>query len=541
VLALDAEGVGAAVATGGTPETAPPEPDDGPFWAGARLSLRLTAQAAIPSPALLFDPGTSLFAAGRYLAPGPSETSVSGLLGVSAGVEATGWLAFRLDADSGLLRVQRLPSTATLCFSTVTLSGLAVAPACGNQGPAASRVLLPVPSTSSGPRELTSNGLPAADELAETLLLRQLYADLSLGAAGFLHARIGRQRLRVADGLVYDDWGLGVDLDADLGAIGPPLAAGLSAFYPTRGWPSAAQWSSPVLAATLDWLPSLGEWLGVWGAFAHDDGGSAAQILRQGLVEDDVVQMTAYPPGSREYVAASRRAAVLLAAAPRGTSDLGWAGVAGRLEVGEAGEARLACGAAFGHIGTFAIEGSAAAPSVTAVDVPVLGWAASLRWTSHLGRGVQLSPFLVYLSGDDPANDRRVAGAQPTYRGFLAVSPFLTATNLFFSGGISEAYADRTATSSGVNARGVIAPGLEVGWSPASSLDLRWKAAWLWADQMGPFGGRDYGPEVDLDVAWTPLRWLTVLGEADVLVLGSFFPERGVARRFILGVDVRFP
>jgi len=536
----------ALVAAGPPADAGEAEPGDDLFWARAGLSLRFTAQAALPSTAVLFDPAASAFAIARYLAPGPAESYASGLLFASAGIDATEWLGFRLDVDSGLLRQQRLPSAVSLCLTDATPSGLAVAarPSCRGSGGGNAGVLLPnpVPSTQAGPWQLTSNGLPFADELEKTLLVRQLYADLSLGRAGFFHARIGRQRLRVADGLVYDDWGLGVDLDADLGALGPPIAAGLSAFYPTRGWPSGSQWSYPVLALSVDWLPSLGEWLGVWAAFSRDDAGDVSQILRQGFVETGVVRLLASAPGSAEYVRASRSLALLLPAPPRGTSTLGWAGISARLEVGERDEARFTGGAVFGSASSFLIRTDTAVPTVEAVDVPVLGWMASLRWSSQIGRGFTLSPFLVWLSGDEPADERELTGAAPQrYTGFLAVSPFLTATNLFFSGGISESYADRRATSSGVNARGVIAPGLEAGWAPARGLDARLKMAWLWSDRVGPFGGRSYGPEVDLNVGWSPWPWLAVLGEADVLVLGSFFPEGAVARRFILGLDLRTP
>ena len=74
-----------------------------------------------------------------------------------------------------------------------------------------------------------------------------------------------------------------------------------------------------------------------------------------------------------------------------------------------------------------------------------------------------MSPFLVWLSGDDPAQERQAASGVPgQHTGFVAISPFVPATNLFFGGGISEAYSDRRAAAAGVNSRGVVAPGVEV-------------------------------------------------------------------------------
>lgn len=511
---------------------------DGALWARAFLSLRGTGQGGIPSPEVLFDPAAQAFAASRWLAPGPAEGWLSGIAGISSGLEAAEWLSLRLDADTGLLRLRRPPSPAAVCFSSQTPSGLAVVAPGACTGPGQGLLRATLATTVPGPSELTSNGVPFAQAASETWFVRQLYADASAGRAAFLHVRAGRQRLRVADGLVYDDWGLGLDVDADVGAIGPPVAASLSAFYPTRGWPTGEQWANPVLAATLEWTPSLGEWVGIWGAWSHDDAGDAALVLRQGVIASDVVRLVETAPGSAPYVAASRRIAALLAAPVRGTSSLGWAGASARLEVGTTGEARLTAGASFGTVGTWVTR---LGESTRAVDVPVLGWAVSARWRSLLGPA-SVSPFLLWLSGADPATPEQVAGDAPLrHGGFLSISPFLPYTNLFFNGGISEAYADRRAVASGLYARGVLAPGIEASWTPAPRVELTLKGAFLWSDRPGPFGGRVYGPELDLDVAWSPWPWLAVLAEADGMALGSFFPEPGVAWRAILGVNLATP
>jgi hypothetical protein len=535
-----------AAAPEGAPDPPPPgDPEDilaselaaggdDALWARAGLALRATGRAAIPSTAVLFDAAASAFATGRYLAPGPAEWFASGLAFVAAGWQATPWLGFRLDLDSGLVRSTRFPATASVCATRDTPSGLQVAD--GAQCIGALR--FPLSTTAEDPARITSNGQPFANEASQTLFVRQLYADVQVGKAGLFRAKVGRERLRVADGLIYDDWGLGVDLDLDLGAVGPPLAIGLSVFYPTRGWPSGPQWAHPVVAGTVEWIPSLGEWLGVWGAFSSDPGGDAYAILQQGFVESEVARLGASAPGSAEYVRASRSLAVLLTARPQGSSTLGWAGISGRLEVGSRNEARFTAGVAVGTVG--AQLNLVGAPA--RVDVPVLGWMASLRWTSQPGSGFTVSPFLVWMTGEDGTSaESLAAGTAGTWSGFLAVSPFITATNLFFQGGIAEAYADRRATASGVNARGVVAPGVEVGWSPGAGVELALKAAWLWADRVGPAGGASYGPEVDLNVSWSPTRWLAVLAEADVLALGNFFPGPAVARQFILGVNLVTP
>jgi len=508
--------------------------DDASLWARAGLAARYTGQGSLPSTQVLFDQAGQVFATGLYLTPGPSQSYASGLVFVSAGWDATPWLGFRLDVDSGLVRSQSFPTTVEACTSTTSPSGLA--PVSGASCSTPARFTLA--TTTSGPSEVTSNGLSFSEEASQTAFIRQVYAEVTAGRAGAFHARLGRQRLHIADGFVYDDWGLGLDLDLDVGAFGPPLAFSASAFYPSRSWPTGTAWSYPAVAFTAEWTPSLGEWVGIWGAWSSDATGDAAAILQEGLVEGQVVELEATAPGSVAYRAASRRLAVLLNSPGSGTTSLGWAGVSGRLELSARSEVRFTAGAAFGTVGTAtaAIGGNA-----VQVEVPVAGWLLSARLTAQPGSGFTVSPFFVWITGDSPPSSQQIASGSGTWGGFLAISPYITATNLFFQGGIAESYADRRASGSGVNARGVVAPGVQVGWTPGHGLDATLKAAWLWADQPSGFGGSSYGPEVDLNLSWSPWHWLSVLAEADLLAMGDFFPGQGLARKFILGVNVSTP
>jgi hypothetical protein len=509
------------------------ETDEATLWARAGLAARYTGQAALPSTQVLFDQAGRVFATGLYLTPGPSQGYASGLVFVSAGWEVAPWLGFRLDVDSGLVRSQSLPTVVEACLSLTSPSGLTDAAGGGCLG--AARFALA--TTTPGPSEITFNGLTFQEEASQTAFVRQLYAEVSAGRAGAFHARLGRQRLRIADGFVYDDWGLGLDVDLDVGAFGPPLAFSASVFYPSRSWPSGSAWKYPALAMTAEWTPSLGEWVGIWGAWSSDRTGDASAILQQGQVEGQVIELEATTPGSAAYRAASRRLAVLLNTAPGGSTSLGWAGVSGRLELSSRSEVRFTAGAAFGTVGTTSASGGTAAT----VEVPALGWLLSARLTLQPGSGFTVSPFFIWLTGDSPPSSQQIASGSGTWGGFLAISPYITATNLFFQGGIAESYADRRASGSGVNARGVVAPGVQLGWTPGHGFDAALKAAWLWADQPSGFGGSSYGPEVDLNLSWSPWSWLSVLAEVDLLAMGDFFPGQGLSRKFILGLNVSTP
>jgi hypothetical protein len=151
---------------------------------------------------------------------------------------------------------------------------------------------------------------------------------------------------------------------------------------------------------------------------------------------------------------------------------------------------------------------------------------------------VRLGGFFLFLSGDQPPSERASGGPLASYGGFLGVAPFVTDTNIFFNGGVGESFASRQATAPGVNARGVVAPGLSAGWDPSASLGVEARAAYLVAPAAGPFGGRVYGPEVDLELTWAPLRWLTLVAEGDALFPGDFWPGRATVTRVVLGFDV---
>ena len=127
--------------------------DDAPLWARAGLSPRYTWQAGLPSTLVLFDGAAQAFAADRYLTPGPSQGYASGILFASAGWEATGWLGFRLDLDSGLVRSQSFPSTAVVCQSVTSPSGLTIA----SGGSCVGQTRYTLSTTTAGPRVRTAS------------------------------------------------------------------------------------------------------------------------------------------------------------------------------------------------------------------------------------------------------------------------------------------------------------------------------------------------------------------------------------------------
>jgi hypothetical protein len=508
--------------------------DDTEVRGRALLHLRITDLRNVPDGQVLFDPSTRTFAVRNYLGPGPAERYASSF--VSAGLDGFAFsdrLRFALTVDTGEVRRTRLPQTAIVCPSAVSPSGLDLSGSPGCLVP----LRLPVPSTRLGPYQVTSNLRPIEEEAEATLFVREAFVAASVGRAAFATLRAGRRHVIVGDGFVYDDYGLGLEADLDLGAIGPAWDVGLAAFYPTRDLPTGAALRSPLLALRVDHLPSLFEHAGIFAAFAHDETGSVSELFRSATMESEAMRIRGTAPGTPEYVAASRNLAATLSHRLQGSSNLVWVGTSGHLLVGGGHEASWTAALLAGRI--HLLLPRAALPPIE-VDAGALGELVSLRYRKALGEA-SVGAFFLWQSGDLPPAEKARLGLSRDYRGFLGVAPYVSATNLFFQGGVSESFAARQATAPGVNARGVVAPGLTASWDPRRGLALDAKGAFLLADEVGPFGGRVYGTELDVSATWSPAGWLSVVAEGDALWPADFFDSRRTVTKLVLGVDLVTP
>ena len=508
--------------------------DDG-VRAEAALHVHTTSVANLPSSQVRFDPATRTFALGGYLVPEGEQRYGSTFAAVRLdGRHLGGALRWTLALDTGELRRTRFPELAGVCLSFTSPTGLDLA---GQAGCRQGAGVFPVESTVLAEPRLASNGRPFGDELSATLLIREASVALTFGRAGFATVRAGRSRYAVADGLVHDDYATGVDLALDLGALGPPFEVRAAVFQPTRDWPKTVDGISPVVVLRADWLPSLFEHAGLFLAARRDGTGSVAELFRGALVEDAVVRLAGLAPGQVGYAAQAEYLLRVLAASASSQATMGWAGVSGSL-LPFRGH-RLAFTAAVMRGELTRLETAAGAQATQ--DVPLSGRAVSLRWDWSPADWLTVAPWFLYLSGDRPPTEKARLGLPPGYAGFLGVTPFVAATNIFFGGGLSESFAARQATAPGVNGRGVVAPGLTVEVDLPAKVGLTARGAWLLAEDAGPYGGRVYGTEVDLTARWSPMGWLTVGLEGDLLLPGDFFGGDQPISKAILAVDVSTP
>lgn len=509
--------------------------------AQATLHLRATSTRNVPSSLLLFDPGASTFDVGPYLLPQGSEGYGSAYASVRLqGRLLGGDLRWVFMADTGELRREAFPGTGNVCLVTRLRSqtGLVAEPP-GGCGAGVPTVMLD--ETQLGSPQLVSNGRPFRDEVRNTLLVREAYAAWSFGRAGFATVRAGRKRTSIADGYVHDDYATGVEVDLDLGALGPrwDLSAGL--FQPTRDFPSTVAGISPVAILRADYLPSLFEHAGVFVAGLRDRSGSIAELVRSSVVEWGIGNLArARAFGTSAEPTAAHLLAATLSAPLTSDASIGWVGTSGSLAPFRGQRAAWTLALERGTLHRLETAGGA----VWDEDVPLRGRLASLRWDSDLGQHVSAGAFFLYLSGGLPpvqGPSGALPGRDGSYDAFLGISPFVTATNLFFNGGLSDTFAARQVTAPGVNGRGVVAPGLSITVDPVEKLSIQGKAAWLRADVTGPFGGKIYGTEGDLDVTWAPRSWLLLGVELDILWPGDFYAGRDTVYKTVFAVDLVTP
>jgi hypothetical protein len=513
------------------------------------VQLRAYSDRNVPDGAIRWDPASGGLALSSYLATQGHESHGSALASLGLdGHHLDGDLRWVLTADTGEVRSERRHRVTSVCWSDQTASGLAV-PGSGQcqlyrlSRLRFARVIVPVEDTRLADQaQLTSNGRSFDAEVSHTLLIREAYASYRFGRAGFLSLTIGQRRMVVADGYVHDDYALGVELAADVGAIGPQWNVSAAVFRPSRDLPGKGGDISPMALVRLDYLPSLFERAGIFAAGLRERSDDLATVFGRALEERLVQVADDNAPGTLLHQRAGQLLALSASTPYASEGTLGWLGTSGKLTPWKG--QRLAWTAALmgGQIDRVRLG---VRDVVLAERVAMRGRMASLRYETDLG-DVGLSAWFLYLSGDElpPVRldaNRRVVPFTGVYRGFLGVSPYLTETSLFFGGGLSESYADRQVSTPGVNGRGVVAPGLTLRWDPLEGLSTSARGAWLRAAEAGPFGGRGYGTEIDVNLSWEPREWILLGVEADVLFPGDFFRGRQPMSRGILALDLRTP
>ena len=369
---------------------------------------------------------------------------------------------------------------------------------------------------------VTMGGNRAADELRSGAVMRELSALIGSDA---LSLEIGRFQADVAEGLVYEDYGTGVRLRADLERLDlAPLQAEL--LLSTVGQRVEELGNNQLLALRVDWMFSPFEYIGLVFAASNDESGEISDVLRSAYAEN---------------LLDDQEALSSLFLQEQGRGGHGYLGAMARFTPWDDTVLRarlmLSGGDLELRVPLETIDTPEQQLDGRSIDIEVGGFAADVELRYGMSEFVELTGFLFVLSGDRPPS---TDGGR--YRSFIGLAPYWVWSGLFFSGGLTQGLYPNRATAAGVNGRGV------VGLGPSLELTGQHGRAELRAVLLGassdppapPIGGdkRNYGSELDLrgELQLSPLLKLGT--ELDVFFPGRFFPSRRIANLVLAMVSV---
>ncbi len=379
----------------------------------------------------------------------------------------------------------------------------------------------------------TSNGREFSEEASSSFFVRELYVSQE-AAGGAFSWWAGKKRFSAGDGFVLDNFVLGGGVTLDLDEMeAAPLRFSLAGVLANGDFLSDGK-KSPLVYFEAAWPFGLLEELSLWSAWFHDGDSALAEMLLYGIMDF----LLAYG---------------LLPEYSNSRGDYFWVGLSGNKSFTRAALAWTAA-VEFGRADvdiTFlnVISGER---SVRSGQLRALGGMFDVSF--HYDVTDRLTPglFFLFLSGE--TGQRNEIGG--SFGSFIGVYPYIVRNNIFFSGGISQNFSARSLSTSGINGRGVLAPGFTLGLEITEQLILRLTGTMLFAQgEHAESQSRFYGVEADLNLEWSINRWLSALLEADYFHTGDFFDfekpldAAEVNRRFVkepdawkvlLGLDVFF-
>ncbi len=477
-----------------------------PFEAHGFAALRYGYEQNLLRSLLLVDPATRAIDRAGYLQPVDDDHYGQALLRLALDWSPLDPLTFGLVVDTGLVRYGR----------TVVSENLRP------EGPVPLEYL-----TTRRPHAWRTNGRTFEAEALASGFVRELALTAYLGPNDVVRLGAGKRRFAVLSPFVHDEYATGLALAVDFAALGRrPWRLTLDALLPTRDFISP-NWTSPLVALGAEYRLSPIEGVRFGVAFLHERQATLGELLRWSRLE--------------AQLAADATNLTLLATLQRegsGTSNVVWAEVGLSLLAGPV----LVEADVVGLVGTARVRAETrltnlrgGAEAEARLTLASAGLRAAATWPAV--PSFALKPFFLFLLGDDPPSTAR----NQTVTSFFGVAPALADTNLFFSGGISQAFETHVATRAGINGHGVAALGVEGDWNPLTELDVRLSTTLLFASHAAAAtGGHCYGGEIDLVVRYEPFAWLGFAVEGDVLVPGDFFARDDPVWQVTLGVDSGF-
>jgi hypothetical protein len=340
-----------------------------------------------------------------------------------------------------------------------------------------------------------------------------------------LTVELGRFLGEVADGLVYREYGSGLRLRTDFESMGVgPFSAEL--MLTSVGQRVDELDANGLASLRLDWNLSPFEYVSLFVAASSDDNGEISEVLRSAYAE------TLLPDQQRLNA---------LFLQENGSGGQGYIGLVAHLITRASAtlEARLVLSGGKLTLGVpperIVLPEDALDGETITVDVG--GLAADVEAHFSANDWIDFGGYAFLLSGDAPPTQDG-----ERYRSFIGLAPFWTWTGLFFAGGLNSGLYPNRAAAAGINGRGVVGvgPGIELFGDKVSAEGRAIVLAAAADPPPSPLGGtsRFYGLELDVNVEWEPLDFMSIGAELDVLLPGAFFATRYVAYMALTRVTV---
>lgn len=352
---------------------------------------------------------------------------------------------------------------------------------------------------------VTSNGQPIEDEARSAFFIRELFFDLGLGEDNWFSAKAGKLLLSTGNGFIMDNYALGLSTSSDLDlGFGLPFRLSADLVFPDGRLSSDGK-RSPYLYVDVAWQMSFLEELGLFFAWYHDGDDSLAMMM------SSIVRDAYFASGQLDEYSELTHGGEDV----RTAGNLFWFG----LRANRIFDRASLSGTAIVELGTIDISTLG-----TSRQAAMFGGMLDARFHYDVTDWLTLGTFFLFLSGETFSRQSAQQGSQDHYSSFISVFPYITHTNIFFSGGMNQNFSARSFSASGVNGRGVIAPGLTAGFDLGEQVTVRLVGAALFSHGKHLLSdGRFYGFESDLNLDWAINRHLRLMFEADYLWTGDFF------------------
>jgi len=367
-------------------------------------------------------------------------------------------------------------------------------------------VYSPEPDCSIGdPRcEVSSNGRALEEEAKNTGFVREIYFQIEAGQGEWLKVRTGKMLVSTGNGFIMDNYSLGTELIADLDeGFEVPLKITIDGLFPNGDFPRAGK-RSPYVYLDIAYLMSFFEEIGLFFGFYHDGNHNVGEMLGNWLMDLAGFwgsYLTGVESNGNLFWIGARANWIFDRASLSGTGIIQF----GNYDV-------AINGVRIFSLEPFRVEGT---PSS-------FGGMFDCSFYYDLTDSITLGTFFLYLSGEKKTTLEGTLNGE--YRSYLSIYPYITRTNLFFSGGMNENYSARSFSTAGVNARGVLAPGITVGFDLTDDITIRLVSALLYSDGTNTQSNSNfYGWESDFNFEWNLHKHIRLLFEADYFWTGGFF------------------